>query len=515
MKLKKSKLSIVAFMAIMGVSTSSYGANFTVSTSDDDGTGAIANTLSWAILQANQAAGLDTITLGTDVNITGVMKTLIDSDITIQSDGISRTISGDDKYRPLFIKSGQVIIKDMTISHGKAKGGDNMDGGAGAGLGGGVFVYDGNVTIDNVTFDSDNATGGSTNVKISSSYGDGGAGMYGDSNYVGGAGLFASSSSYDGAYGGSGNYGGSAGSQGEPIGGAGGFAGGGGPGYSYSATAIGGAGGFGAGGGFAYSYENTATGGAGGFGAGGGFAYSYENTATGGAGGFGAGGGGAGTEDGTAIAGIGGYGGADATGYYGGAGAGFGGALFAMAGTTTLNNVTFLNNSVTAGVGNAPGSDGMAKAADVFICTDTIHPTAALCSAKVNFCGTTNSTEIIGTTGSVCPTDPTPIDPTPTDTAKYDVSIDGVVSSVTAEDIPGAKASIDINGNHIIIATYNTYTAVVTTTPTGETTAVITNADGTVISTQVYPIGVSISIIVLNGQLVVRVNIQTNNFVIN
>ena len=46
--------------------------NFTVNQTTDDGTGLTTSTLSYAILQANQLAGNDTITINNDVRVTGV-----------------------------------------------------------------------------------------------------------------------------------------------------------------------------------------------------------------------------------------------------------------------------------------------------------------------------------------------------------------------------------------------------------------------------------------------------------
>ncbi|WP_204139415.1 hypothetical protein [Halomicronema sp. CCY15110] len=48
-------------------------ANYDVTQATDNGLGDTAGTLSWAILQANQAAGDDTITLQTNVQIDGVL----------------------------------------------------------------------------------------------------------------------------------------------------------------------------------------------------------------------------------------------------------------------------------------------------------------------------------------------------------------------------------------------------------------------------------------------------------
>ena len=54
-----------------------HATNFDVTQASDDGTGNTNYTLSWAIKQANAAGGTNTITLTTDVTLSGVMKKLI------------------------------------------------------------------------------------------------------------------------------------------------------------------------------------------------------------------------------------------------------------------------------------------------------------------------------------------------------------------------------------------------------------------------------------------------------
>lgn len=147
----------------------------TVSVPTDDGTGDIANSLSWAIVTANNGTAPNdpypnghpgggctnnTIRLATDVTVTGVMKRLIDSDVTLTSDGTTRTLSGGNTYRPLFIKSGTVTIQNLTLANGRALGGSTSYGGSGAGLGGALFVYGGTVTVNQVTFSDNTAVGG-------------------------------------------------------------------------------------------------------------------------------------------------------------------------------------------------------------------------------------------------------------------------------------------------------------------------------------------------------------------
>lgn len=390
------KLLAVAIAGVLCAPSIVLAANYDVTMENDDGTGGTDNTLSWAILQANTVvpSGADTITLKTNVKINGVMKALLNSDITLRSDSTIRTISGENKYRPLFIKSGNVVIENLKVANGLAKGGDSKRGGGGAGMGGALFVYDGDVTVRNVTFENNNATGGSYNADLA---GDGGGGMFGDATSgSGGGGLFANASGIDGAYGGNG-YGGNGGSGGGD-GENGGFGGGGGGALGgFPANGLGGTGGFGGGGGGGaegsvqdgeYIEVAQGVGGAGGFGGGGGFL---------GNGGFGGGGGV--NRDG--IGGSPGYGG----GYDGAGGSGFGGAMFSMKGKTTLIDVKFVGNDVTAGsgideVGEAGAGSAIAK--DIFICTNEIFG-AELCQAKVNSCGSTNAVDVRGTLDSECP----------------------------------------------------------------------------------------------------------------
>ena len=307
-------------------------ANFDVTVATDTGDDTVANSLSWAIRQANLNAGADTITLGTDVTVTAVMKNLINSDISFI--GNNRTVSGGNSFRPFFVKSGTVNFSDLTITQGQAKGGNSGgdSGGGGAGMGGGLFIYNGTVGLNNVTFSNNSAIGGNN----SGGSGRGGGGMFGNSGFdayasqSGGGGLFASATTNIGGYGGNGNYGG----------GVSAFGGGGNGQY------VSGSGGFGGGGGGANWGGGAA--GAGGFGGGGGGMGGY----TGGNGGYGGGGG-------RGPSGIGGFGAGNSR----GGGAGLGGAIFIRQGSLSLNNATFTSNTSTGGTGN---NNGQGKGGAIF-----------------------------------------------------------------------------------------------------------------------------------------------------
>ncbi len=413
-----NRVALAVALALSGPSALA-AVDCTVSVPTDDGTGNTANTLSWAIMTANNGTTPstpylsghpgggctnNTITLATDVTLTGVMKRLIDSNLTLQSDATRRTLGGGNLYRPLFVKSGTVVIRNLNLINGKAKGGKG--GGGGAGLGGALFVYGGTITVENVGFTNDNATGGQGD-----GFGDGtpgGGGMFGNGS-SGGGGLFGDSPGIDGGYGGTGAYGGSGGSYG--VGGVpgapgsgGGFGGGGGLGFGVPGFD----GGFGGGGGYGgFGSSVGSDGGRGGFGGGGGRGGDGRDGGDGGDGGFGGGGGGSGAGLGDANVGVGGgifgtpgFGGfGGARGYGGGGGgggAGFGGAIFVKRGMLTLKAVAFETSSaVRAGTLNGQGRGGA-----LFVCTNDLDsdstPKGAKggCSASIdetNSCGVTFS----------------------------------------------------------------------------------------------------------------------------
>ncbi|MGJ5628374.1 calcium-binding protein [Nostoc sp. CALU 1950] len=160
--------------------------------------------------------------------------------------------------RPLFIQSGTVGISDLTITNGRAKGGDGS--GGGAGMGGGLFIYDGSVSLTNVAFSNNTAQGGN-----GSSYsGPGGAGSSGGAGGADGAG----NSGGNGDFGGGGGYGGGYFPPSGTVGGDGGYGGGGGGAVGFN----GGFGGFGGGRGLSvnpgYSGDRGLGGGGAGFGGG-------------------------------------------------------------------------------------------------------------------------------------------------------------------------------------------------------------------------------------------------------
>ncbi|WP_264477949.1 hypothetical protein, partial [Planktothrix agardhii] len=377
--------------------------NIIVTQDLDNGKGDTEGTLSWAIKTANEKAGADTIKLNTDVRLNFGddvirMWSLIDSDMTV--DGQGHTINGDNNNngiadqgdRPIFFVYGgepehtdkgsngilDVTFKNLTLKNAVAKGGDGYATGGGAGMGGALFIYQGNVTVDGVKFEGNRAIGG--NATGGNEEFGGGIGLQkiaannGSNDFNG---VFSDVFSGDGVFnGGNGGYGGDGGNGGDGSnggygdesggfggdGGTGGFGGGGGRGGDGGYGGYGGYGGRGGRGGFG------GDGGFGGFGGGGGFGGRGGDGGNGGGGGgnggfggFGGGGGGggggySGGNGGNGGRGFGGFGGGNGGnggfgGGGGGGGAGMGGAIFVREGNLTITGSSFFNSIAIGGAG--------------------------------------------------------------------------------------------------------------------------------------------------------------------
>jgi len=313
----------------------------------------------------------------------------VTSDVTIDgSDAPGLALYGGYSQRHFLVgPTGDLKLKNLTLYGGYAKGGDGANvgmwgnrepggGGGAAGLGGAIFNR-GIVSLEGCTLAFNSANGGAAGVMGDGSgpYGyspEGGGGGGGGLNsiggycemYLGGAG----GAPLGGHYGKSNRYGGYV-SDGFCDGSDGGIGGGGGGGgYCY---------------GYTDNYAYAGDGGDGGFGGGGGGGgYAYLATydvyygrafgGNGGRGGFGGGGGGGGEAvayyddgygtghelPGSATAGTGGtagFGGGAGAVYYGGGGAGMGGAIFNHGGTLSAKNCTFTYNGAYGGYGYSHG----------------------------------------------------------------------------------------------------------------------------------------------------------------
>ncbi|MCT7953033.1 DUF4347 domain-containing protein, partial [Ancylothrix sp. C2] len=415
---------------------------FTVTNTDDSGAGSLRE----AINQANALSGADVIVFNpivfkTSQTIRLTSQLIVNDSMTIQGPGHDLLkISGDANnngindngdVRLFFINQGSVNFSNLTLSGGRAKGGDGGNGsnggGGGLGAGGALFIQSGTVNINNVTFSDNQAVGGNGGNVIDYKYGSGGGGGFGGNGGNGGLNDSPSglpSGGGGGGFSGNGGNGGNGTGPGGGGGGGGGFSGnglsgidkgnggtggsgsgtilggsaatkgtdsntkggtsggvgGGGGGGGIGTTSYGGDGGIGGGGGGAGGAAAANEGGDGGdFGGGGGAAWSL-----GGSGGFG--GGGAGGSGGIGKGGFGGGGGGafgspgtfagNGGGYYsgGGGGAGLGGAIFIRNGALMVTDSIFTNNRATGGAAGTGGTgsqeSGQGKAGAIFAFTD-------------------------------------------------------------------------------------------------------------------------------------------------
>lgn len=282
--------SRLAFVALLGAGALSLAfparaANFNVNDRSS-----LANAI-------NNAANGDTITFTSDITLSfqqGILPS-ITKNVTINGNG--HTLSADHRVRGFIVGDPHnasvtptVAINNLTISRMHAGGGNSIgsqgtvegggSGGGGAGLGGALLVLAGtNVTVTNVAFLSNTATGGALEPGLLGfQKGGGGYLTHGGVSF--------------------------------PSFGAHGGLGGGGDGGDNRRGALAQPGGFGGGGGGQGSFR----------------------FAPGGAGGFGGGGGGSGFQLSAVANAKGGFGGADANGRFGGGGAGLGGAIFVQQG---------------------------------------------------------------------------------------------------------------------------------------------------------------------------------------
>ncbi|MFM7423461.1 MAG: bluetail domain-containing putative surface protein [Elainella sp.] len=116
----------------------------------------------------------------------------ITKNITIRSAG-NTTISGGNTYRVFRVTSGNVVFENLTIINGLAKG---TDGTGASGLGGGLLIEGGNVTLINVNFRGNRAEGGKGTNGGAGAGGKGGDGL-GGAIYQSGGTLRISSSSFE------------------------------------------------------------------------------------------------------------------------------------------------------------------------------------------------------------------------------------------------------------------------------------------------------------------------------
>ncbi|UBF27711.1 DUF4347 domain-containing protein [Kovacikia minuta CCNUW1] len=411
-----------------------------VRTTLDQGEGS----LRWAIAEANASLEDDLIDLsqvsGTITLASSLPK--ISSNLLIAGNGDDR-ISGNKTNRVLFVDRGVVGIKNLTIADGLVQGDDGKEGAGGAaGMGGGLFINDGTVTLSSVLVENNQAIGGTgtyrtpkVNSSIESSKSNhevnrggildlNGVGLTNLEHFdlgsselqietnqnrfnanrggiagvngigIGGIGTIAFAGG--GGFGGFGNAGnGGNGGDGGTNGGNGGNGGDGGNGGigifgdfgikngqgAIGVLAFSGGGGFG-------GFGNAGDGGKGGDavadvadgGKGG-------NGGNGGSGGFGGGGGSGGfggqgcffhTPGKLGNPGKGGFGAGNGGLGFGGSGGGLGGGIFVRSGRLILSDVTFKNNAALGGSGPSPGQG---KGGAIFIVTEALKEQAKVAAA--------------------------------------------------------------------------------------------------------------------------------------
>jgi hypothetical protein len=363
--------------------------NFTVTNTNDTGPGSLrfavdAANLTPAVQDAITfalPAGQTTIGLvGNDTNhpfMFGPTALVITGPLIIEGDPAQPgvTIDGLGLHRVFAVSStGNLVIRNLTITGGVAQGGaggspinePGAGGGGGAGMGGAIFNA-GSVLVQNCTLTGNEAIGGAggNGSFVGGLFGEGGGGGPGGKG----------GDTFNGLGGGGGGVAGPGGSAGNPSAtgganefgnqaapGANGMAGGGGGGGTGGGPTFGGngtdltSGGLGGGGG------GGNTGGDAGFGGGGGAGNGNSGGARAGNGGFGGGGGGncdnGGLAGSTLFAGGAGGSTSGSGGPGGGGGAGLGGAIFNNAGSVAVLNSTLTANVAQGGSGGNGAGGG-------------------------------------------------------------------------------------------------------------------------------------------------------------
>ncbi len=335
-----------------------------------------AQALTDAINSANLSPEADQIQLTGNIVLTGDLPQLNDdpndsiSISGVNPGGLDFSISGNQERRIFWVQGGAVVLDNLTLTEGLAQG--EAGGGGGAGMGGALFVFDGDVSLSNSIISASQAIGGDGG---SNATGGGIGGIIRDANADGSNGTDGiateneadGSDGSDGGIGGNGGLGGSGatylgsgtgtvagvGSGTGGVGGSGGFGGGGGNGGASGVNSTGGnggSGGFGGGGGNGGSGSGSRTGlgnggnggngGFGGGGGGGGLVFS-TNGGNGGTGGFGGGNGSSSVFSPSSNGSTGG----------GGGGAGLGGGIFIRTGSLIISNSLFDQNLAQGGAG--------------------------------------------------------------------------------------------------------------------------------------------------------------------
>lgn len=124
--------------------------------------------------------------------------------ITIGNANSSVTISGSGTYRGLYIRQGDVTLQNVVIDNAQAQGGNGGNaGGGGMGAGGALFVDTANVTLRDVSFTNNQAVGGNGTAAGAFVLAGGGGGLGGNGgNFAGGGGGYTGDAGNSGGGGG-------------------------------------------------------------------------------------------------------------------------------------------------------------------------------------------------------------------------------------------------------------------------------------------------------------------------
>jgi len=373
--LMKQLLLILTFLCAFF--TSSYGTTFTVTNTNNSGAGSLRQAIDDANADNTATVANPHIIDATGLPVNSTISVTIDpansrfflvitNHMTIKGSGAANlTISGNGTNRIFWIQNGTITLQDLTLADGYARGGGGAGGGMGAG--GAIFMHEGkqdpttatgvlsgsiDLRLLNVTLKNNQAIGGTGGTGAVAGGGLGGNGLSAGGGVLGNGGQSGGSVT---------NASGTAGFGGETPGTNGGIAIFGlgsnsglvGSVYTGMRTPPG----FGGGGTEAGGFGGGAgVGNKGGFGGGGG----TSAVGSGRIGGFGGG-------NGSYLGGSGGFGGYGGGGAEGGAGAGFGGAIFVASGKLTLQGVTFDGNTATGGSGAGVIGKGKGYGGALFI----------------------------------------------------------------------------------------------------------------------------------------------------
>ncbi len=207
---------------------------YNVTDGNDDGTGGTVNTLSWAILQANNNNGGTIDIQVTDVTMSGSLLAMQTSSTITITGNLAVIHAGG--FQAFTVFTGNAVINNLTVtgalSQGAAGGNGNGGGGGGLGAGGGLYIDQfATATINNVVFQNNQAQGGAGGMGDGSSANGGdGAGYNANSNSPGAGTGGATGGPGDGANGGYGGGGAGSGASGTTGGAGNGGGNGGAPG---------------------------------------------------------------------------------------------------------------------------------------------------------------------------------------------------------------------------------------------------------------------------------------------